>query len=177
MLAESAPARLPMLAWRLSQDGIERIRKTMYKFNQDQDIKRMQAEEAAAAEGRLNRGASTVASVSIKTVGKNLGSSAENSMLGPCYEAKLSADLEMLHNLGEEVAALVKPEKWVGKDSAAGNAASGGRNGTDPHIYPTISTRKAAGNHRFHHESPSWEVDPGHDSFFFVRRPEAKNAA
>ena len=174
MHAESAPARQPMPAWRLSQDGVERIRKSMYKFNQDQDLKRAQAEEAAAAERRRNLSVST--NVSIKAIGQNLDRSVVERVLPP-YEAKLSADLEMLHTLGEEVAALVKPENWAGKESSlTGNAAGDGRNGADP-IYPTISTRKAAGNRRFHRESPSWEVDPGHDSFFFVRRPDAvKNA-
>jgi len=145
--AESVAARQSMPAWRLSQDGVERIRATMLKFNKDQDARRA---EAAASEACRWKSLS----VSTKAMSKQFSKgrmSGEVATLLPGYEAKQSADLDMLHVVGEEVAALFK--------SPAPLAAGAEQNCQGKkEIYPSISTRKAATNNRFHRESPSWEV-------------------
>ena len=159
-----------MPAWRPSQDEIARIRATMHKFNKDQDARR--AESAAAEEVRWKN-----LSVSTKGMVKRLGGSrmsGEEPAISPGFEArngwrgeavaraeaKQSAGLDMLHRFGEGPTA----------STATGWAAAMEQNGQDGQgkveIYPTISTRKAAENRRFHIESPSWEVDPGHDSLY-----------
>jgi len=173
--AESVAAREPIPAWRPSQDEIARIRATMHKFNKDQDARR--AESAAAEEVRWKN-----LSVSTKEMVKRLGGSrmsGEEPAISPGFEArngwrgeavaraeaKQSAGLDMLHRFGEGPTAA---------STATGWAAAMEQNGQDGQgkveIYPTISTRKAAENRRFHIESPSWEVDPGHDSLSFVTR-------
>lgn len=170
--AESVAAREPMPAWRPSQDDLARIRATMHKFNKDQDA--LRAEAAAAEEVRWKN-----LSVSTKGMVKRLGGSrlsGEEPEISPVFEArngwkgeavaraeaKQSAGLDMLHRFDEGPTAASTATGWA----AAMEQNANGK----VEMYPTISTRKAATNRRFHIESPSWEVDPGHDSLSFVTR-------
>lgn len=146
-----------MPAWRLSQDGVERIKATMFKFNKDQEARRVEAAASEACRWK-SLSVSTKALTSQVSKGRTSG---EVAALSPHewrgggalagYEAKQLADLEMLHVVGEQVAALFKtPAAFVaGRDQ-------GGQGQVE--VYPAISTRKAATNNRFHRESPSWEV-------------------
>ena len=154
-----------MAAWRLNQEGIERIKVKMQKFKRDQD-----GMMGTDTKQFMNFGVST----------KRLGPVLSDSGLFRADSVRASErtredslrDLDFLHDLVEEVAGMVhKGSSKPPKNTSQKGGELEGKMKEVGFIFPRISTRRAAVVWKeTHQESPSWEVDPGTDSFQFVNK-------